>query len=640
MGQKQHLRYHLSQLSHACDSYIRYLQEEFQLSRRLRDCTDYRSLEECHFSAHSFYHFYGMKYKKPVETQGNASGHSRTPSLNDYLSHHSSHSGTNRSTHSAQYSMNSQHSRRSFGGASQSSMPGDGDSVTSFQNTSFLNRPLRNRAAINHKIKWDGNILKFDEVFQNVHGHLTQVGVNYLLFPDVMNNYLVDPHLAYSYIPATKGISEAQFEHDREYLFGVLQSVCKYGVGAKHLHKHRKTQDGLAAYITLMNEYAHGGDVTVRATYYRKMIHARWNPNQPLLQYLTNLQTAYVHLSELNEIFEDHKQISNTVQNFSGTHLHQFVFNTARNPDVNGNFDQFCRVLQEYAHSENYGALTSSRRHAKRVNLDPFWEEVEGMPKEEEMDKPEDAEYEMLRSAFQFATRKQLRNESYSIPPNAWKLLESLDPGVLIKFQAKRKEIDEKKKNTTGIPKQYPKNTRQANVASTQETADDMSEASSEMDLDGLISDMNDLYHSFIGNTRTIRVTADFQQRKPRMAGNITTSPYSLAACDSGADTILFGPGWRHMHDTMRKANVVGFEQANLERKGLVIGSRCTVATISNGTQVILVAHEGVDNSKHSDITLLSEYQMRDFVNCRLSTQAPFDTRWIKGNTINLLEGP
>ena len=448
----------------AYDGYLRYLQEEFQLTRRLRDCTDYRSLEECHFSAHSFYHFYSMKFKKPVENQGNTSRHSRNPSLNDHLSsHHSTHSVADAgSIHSAQYSTKSQHSRRSMsqpmGGYPSNPMPEYGDPSQSYQNNPFPNRPLRNRAAINHKIKWDGNILKFDEVFQNVHGHLTQVGVNYLLFPDVMNNYIRDPDLAYRNIPPTKGISEAQFEHDREYLFGVLQSVCKYGVGAKHLYKHRRTQDGLAAYITLMNEYAHGGDVTVRATYYRKMIHARWNPNQPLLQYLTNLQTAYVHLSELNETFEDHKQISNTVQNFSGTHLHQFVFNTARNPDIHGNFDQFCRVLQEYAHSENYGALTSSRRQAKRMTVDPFWEEADVASQYGEVDKPENPEEEILRSAFQFAAKRYFKDESYSIPPNAWKLLESLDPNVLAKFQAKRKELGNKKTNTTNIPKQYPRN--------------------------------------------------------------------------------------------------------------------------------------------------------------------------------------
>ena len=529
-----------------------------------------------------------------------------------------SHQGS-ASAASAKWSIPSQYGTRTHGQASVTSARnfdvsrrthGQADGYSSY---SGLQSKLRSRAAIPSKIQWDGNSLKFDQVFQKVHGHLTQVGVSYLLSSAVMGVYMEDPEGAFSAIPESKQITYEQFLSDKEYLYGVLQSVCLYGVGSHHLQQYKDTQDGLATYISLMNEYAHGGDVSVRAAYFRQMTQLRWNPNQPLLQYLANLQTAYVHLSELDEHYSDARKISNTVQNFSGTPMHQFAFSVAKNPKTKNNFKLFCKDIREYAHSDNYGAMVTSRRRAKKTSVESFPME----DPETDQTPMEDPSVELLRHMFQFSVRQKSSENDFSIPRGAWKLLESIDPAILAKYQEQRTEILAKRKpkqpdQGQGLPRQYAPSSRNANLTVTQGMDEDASDTSSDVDVDDMVTEFANVFNSFVGNMRTIRCSVDFGTRDSQIY-SMSKSSFHLAACDSGADTILFGPGWSFVEDTMRRANVIGFEQGNLERRGLTIGTRCTVVTLSNGQQVILVAHEGVDNSKNSEITLLSEYQMRDF---------------------------
>jgi hypothetical protein len=80
---------------------------------------------------------------------------------------------------------------------------------------------------------------------------------------------------------------------------------------------------------------------------------------------------------------------------------------------------------------------------------------------------------------------------------------------------------------------------------------------------------------------------------------------------DSGADTMVFGEGWKFTyifpHRTVR---IVGFDEAKT-KKGCQIGTACTVMHDVNGKPFLILAHEAIKN-EGSNTSLLSEGQMRN----------------------------
>ena len=83
---------------------------------------------------------------------------------------------------------------------------------------------------------------------------------------------------------------------------------------------------------------------------------------------------------------------------------------------------------------------------------------------------------------------------------------------------------------------------------------------------------------------------------------------YSVTV-DGGADTCLDGKGHIFLEYTPRVANVVGFDD-EVTKTNLHIGTSVTVATLSSGSEILLLKNESIDHTSHNN-SMLSVNQVR-----------------------------
>jgi hypothetical protein len=96
-----------------------------------------------------------------------------------------------------------------------------------------------------------------------------------------------------------------------------------------------------------------------------------------------------------------------------------------------------------------------------------------------------------------------------------------------------------------------------------------------------------------------------------RIAQLVHSDTTSIATADSGADTNVLGRDWPIVsEDPFRRINLVGFDAAHAQKRGLRLVTVDTIAMTVEGQEVILRAHQSVSNPS-TRTTLLSEVQMR-----------------------------
>lgn len=86
----------------------------------------------------------------------------------------------------------------------------------------------------------------------------------------------------------------------------------------------------------------------------------------------------------------------------------------------------------------------------------------------------------------------------------------------------------------------------------------------------------------------------------------------SYAICDSGADSCVVGKLAKIESITIRTANLVGYDPQTTKSSSLPIVTALLKALSAENVPLILQVHEAVYN-QNSTITLLSEYQMREY---------------------------
>jgi hypothetical protein len=81
----------------------------------------------------------------------------------------------------------------------------------------------------------------------------------------------------------------------------------------------------------------------------------------------------------------------------------------------------------------------------------------------------------------------------------------------------------------------------------------------------------------------------------------------SIATVDSDADTNVLGRDWLIVsEDPLRRINLIGFDAAYAQKRGLLLVTADTIVMTEDGQEVILRAHQSVSNPL-TRTTLLSE---------------------------------
>ena len=98
---------------------------------------------------------------------------------------------------------------------------------------------------------WDGDMDKFEDFQNQLEGHYQQVDAGYLFRFDFQRVYILEGPECYSHF-SDYVRSKAQMITDIAALYGAFKAACKQGVGKSILKRYSNTQDGLKAWLTMV----------------------------------------------------------------------------------------------------------------------------------------------------------------------------------------------------------------------------------------------------------------------------------------------------------------------------------------------------------------------------------------------------
>ena len=124
-------------------------------------------------------------------------------------------------------------------------------------------RPEVKRQALPVRVGWDGQLSTFNRYKNELTGFYRQVGQGYMFDPEFQRIYKVWGDQAIDRY-SKANITMTQFIKDKEALYGGVQSSIKAGHGLKQVLKYEEEQDGLMAWMELMDEYDKEGSKDLR----------------------------------------------------------------------------------------------------------------------------------------------------------------------------------------------------------------------------------------------------------------------------------------------------------------------------------------------------------------------------------------
>ena len=150
------------------------------------------------------------------------------------------------------------------------------------------------------KYTWDGSMDSFPVFQAQVEGFYSQIGAGYLFLEDFQSRYLMNGTQCWIYFQDNVH-SQSQTKKDIEALYGALKTACQSGVGKSAILSHKKTQDGVRAWMEMVSKYENGGDRETRINTLEAVIdtpfHGRYKGG--LLQWITDYENAFAELAEL-----------------------------------------------------------------------------------------------------------------------------------------------------------------------------------------------------------------------------------------------------------------------------------------------------------------------------------------------------
>ena len=115
------------------------------------------------------------------------------------------------------------------------------------------------RSVLPKEVTWDGNLDTFEEFKDLLSGHYMQVGAGYLFDTTFQASYLQDGINCYIHFPEDIP-NILQLKKDVQSLYGALMSSCKRGAGSVILMHHKTSQDGLMAWMEMLDRFDADGD--------------------------------------------------------------------------------------------------------------------------------------------------------------------------------------------------------------------------------------------------------------------------------------------------------------------------------------------------------------------------------------------
>ena len=502
----------------------------------------------------------------------------------------------------------------------------DSDSVMS--DRSKRNKPAKNRAKLD-TLKWDGMSNSFRSFKTSLEGHLVQVGAGYMIKPKFIETYREEgiEYLKSKEFWSLYKVSMAQALHDREYLYGILLTATSL-IQHKTIIKYQQNLDGISAWHELKEEFEYDGSKELRLEQLEMLIQTPYSNSETMARFIDKFQS---YMAEIEAISPDE---------YLNTRKKRLLLASMKTASGVAHLIQKCRDSSSMTYEEtarylrsnsilidNHNSIKPPSRLMK-VEEAPSRREDNSMKTEEQVIKlfHTMAVEEGYEKTYNIFNTKSFR-DSLRIPTPIWM---ELEPEIRKKIEEARKRVKEKrgsfkskddtsaktpKKKHMDIPNQYPNvkpKTAMVNLMNSMNNID----LGEDMDSDSTDDEILD--HSINMVRRTIPMdppsdVIDVKAHFEYIDYNFEDGKI-FAISDGGADSCIIGQNAKVLSYTGRFANLVGYDPENTRKdKVPIVNALIKVKTATNGNVPVLLKINEAPYNPTSSITLLSEYQIREY---------------------------
>ena len=157
---------------------------------------------------------------------------------------------------------------------------------------------LVKRPVLSRKLIWRGELSTFTTYKRVIAGHCRQAGAGYIVQPKFLELYEKHGEGALKHMNNTT-ITKEQLEFDKCWFYGMLESSIRGCYGGKQLMEYEYSQDGILAWIGILNQCDKGGNRDLRIQILEQEISTPYYKNYKggLNAYLNNFETALTELS-------------------------------------------------------------------------------------------------------------------------------------------------------------------------------------------------------------------------------------------------------------------------------------------------------------------------------------------------------
>ena len=476
------------------------------------------------------------------------------------------------------------------------------------------------------KLKWDGDPSTHDPFSKDLKGSITKLGMGYLLNTEVQELYMElgiamadDVNFYHKW-----NISKKQFQHDVTHLYGILQSSTK-DFDCGHVLAHRKTQDGLLAYLEMEAENQYDGSKTLKEEELDENIKEPYDERKwsNLVSYVARFKTWVHQLSALEaSSMDDREKKKQLLRNLQTDHDLSGLIQTCKD-NTSWGFHKSAHHLTTNRLPLKRNLAKSGRRGVNTTTLDLGPPEED--PHSRAMNTIQDLVDEQgLIKAYNTMQSTTVRN-SLSVPDLIW---DKLEPDMRKKILEIKKELREKKQTASPVPKPATV-TSKPNLPAQHPTMS----ANQTSQLDEFLAKINNLTIEDAGDDSTddeAMVLGLHMARTSHDPPGVSDDSYepielkahleyesrfsdkrSYAISDGGADSTVLGADAYIESFTGKHAYLTGYDPETTRSDKIPIGTGYVKAKSNTNIPVILKFNQAAINSR-SKVTLIFEYQARE----------------------------
>jgi hypothetical protein len=304
---------------------------------------------------------------------------------------------------------------------------------------------VKDRNAINSKIKWTGNLRHFRAFKEQYEAWLYQNKMHYVLNPRFRKAYIEGGwHKAFMY---AGGLSRAQVESDSIIQYGALKSCCAdSNAGRRYLARHQGDMDGIMVWYHFLTDYGKEGNRDARISEIEYQLTVNWYTKYPggIKAYLDMIATCYNDMDAEDPTFQYHAQMSEaakiraTKARFAGSEYGQLISaKVERAMDQGKSFDEFVQDVIAQVDYEEDGAMKHAIANARRARREESESEGESSSKRD------------LRKYINRTKAVDHSGSSFHIGRQAFRLLMEIAPDVIDQFEKRRQEELRKERSTS-----------------------------------------------------------------------------------------------------------------------------------------------------------------------------------------------